>query len=48
MLPDTMTTISRYQRLQLYLQEGWSIDSPVFVNPNWSYRNRRSDVYHLS
>ena len=47
MLPDTTTKVSRYQRLQIYLQEGWSIDPPIFVNPNWSYRNRTSDVYHV-
>ncbi len=44
---DTMTTGSRYQRLQVYLQEGWSIHPPVFVNPNWSRRHRTSNVYHF-
>ena len=42
----TIKTASGYQRLQIYLQEGWSIHPPVFVNPN-SYRYRTSDTYHF-
>ena len=41
------TAESRYQRLQTYLKEGWSIHPPVFMNPSWSYTHHISAAYHF-
>jgi hypothetical protein len=37
----------RYTRLREYLDDGWSIDPPIFVRPVWHTVNSAQDAYHF-
>lgn len=37
----------RFARLQEYLQDGWSIDQPIFVRPVWHTIQQQKEAYHF-
>ncbi len=37
----------RFQRLREYLEEGWTIDPPIFVRPIWHTLRRTQNAYHF-